>query len=1124
MAMSRRSLFLRAAFCWSAIVLVAPFRCPAQLLQGTIDGNVTDPSGAAIAGATVRVTSQGTAVGREATTNSLGGYTLPTLPPGTYDLTVTASGFSAFSQKDITVRGNEVTRVDAAMVVGAVNQNITVSETAADLQTDRADVHTDVTSKSLNALPTPLGRNYQLLLPVMVPGVATPSSGGSFAANPSRAVSVGYNGTSGWGNSTRIDGTSATDFNGTYPMYTPALEAIEVVNVVTNSFDAEQGMASAASINILSKSGTNQIHGSAFEYHSDQHLKAYAWAADRTQPAPKFINNQFGATVGGPIRKNKLFYFVSYEGTYVRQNTGLFSEVPTAAMKTGDLSKSPTPIYDPTTGNANGTGRTAFPGNIIPQSRIDTGIQALLALNEWPNPDTVGTGAYGLSRNYFSQGTSGQNRNQFDTKLTWDPSEKLSTFVRFGLNDNTWTNPQQYGQLGGLGYSPSNSSVGTGGGKIYSGTLSATYTFTPNLVADTYYGYSRNDAVTTPPQLDKNLAWTLLQIPGTQSSQLQGGGLPALMIDGFGGSGSGQIPESTLGPYNNFQPQNIQNHESEYVGNITWIKGSHNIRGGVEVNLQRDEEFQIQATFCGYCEGAGGFQFSQGTTQLNGGPSGNDYNAFAAFLLGLPANAGKVTLFPPQYQFYQNIYALYIRDQWQVSRKLTVTYGTRWEDFPFANRGSRGLEYFVPSANSMVICGEGGNPRDCGITKDSRRFAPRAGIAYRLTNSTVIRAGYGLTNDPSNYGSALGTRQNFPDIVATALTSPNSYSYATTLRQGLPAVTPPDLSSGAVPVPLTAGLYTIDNNNYVRGDVQSWNFTVEQRVKGWIASAGYVATRSVDPISTLNENWGPIGAGNAGEQLNVLYGRAASTYMVGTQGTTKYDSLQAKIEHRFASGYQIGATYTFAKGEGYMGTGSTLPQVAIPYDFRLNYGALSGIAHHAVGLTWIGDSPFGRGKKYLKGGPGAAVLGGWQLDFVSIFRTGTPFTVTDSNTTLNAAGSNQFGNCLSPPTQLGSIYQWYDKSAFGHPTAGQFGTCGTNSLWGPGLVNVDSSLNRTFAVNERVTVKFSAEAFNIANTPHHSNPTASVSSGSFMQALGIANTGREGIDERTFRLGIRMGW
>ena len=256
--MSRQFLLkLNTALCLSALILVTPQRSRAQVLQGTIDGNVTDPSQAAIGGATVSVTNQGTALNRETTTNSLGEYTLPTLPPGTYTLSVKATGFGPYSQTGIVVNVNEVNRVNVALAVGQVNQDVTVSAQAANLQTDKADVHTDLTTRSLTDLPTPLGRNYQLLLPVMVPGVATPSSGGSFAANPSRSVSVGYNGTSGWGNSTRIDGTSATDFNGTYPMYTPALEAIETVNVVTNSFDAEQGMASAAAINIQTKSGSN---------------------------------------------------------------------------------------------------------------------------------------------------------------------------------------------------------------------------------------------------------------------------------------------------------------------------------------------------------------------------------------------------------------------------------------------------------------------------------------------------------------------------------------------------------------------------------------------------------------------------------------------------------------------------------------------------------------------------------------------------------------------------------------------------------------------------------------------------------------------------------------------------
>jgi len=300
--------------------------------------------------------------------------------------------------------------------------------------------------------------------------------------------------------------------------------------------------------------------------------------------------------------------------------------------------------------------------------------------------------------------------------------------------------------------------------------------------------------------------------------------------------------------------------------------------------------------------------------------------------------------------------------------------------------------------------------------------------------------------------------------------------------------------------------------------VQSWNFTVEQRLAGWTASAGYVASRSVDPVASLNQNWSPIGTGTAGQRLNVLGRRTAITNTIGTMGTNKYDSLQARLQHHFAHGFQFGANYTFASGRAY----ST--QVAIPTAFRLNYGASSNIARHTLGFSWIVESPFGKGKPWMSSGPGALILGGWQLNTVTVLRSGTPFTVTASNTTLNAVGSSQFGDCIKPPDKLKSIYQWYDKSAFAAPAAGRFGTCGTNSLWGPRLINTDLGLDRNFVISERFQLKFRAEAFNLANTPHHSNPTNSINSGAFMQALGIANTGREGIDERTFRLSMRLGW
>jgi Carboxypeptidase regulatory-like domain/TonB dependent receptor len=703
-----------SALLFIATIFVALQPGLGQLVQGTLNGYVTDPNQAAVVGATITVTNQATTFSRDTVTNSQGGFTFVTLEPGTYTLTVKVPGFASYTKNGIVVNANEITRSDLTLSVGQVSQNVTVSAQASVLQVDRADVRTDLTAKTLSNLPIPLGRNYQQILAVVMPGISTPQSGQSFGANAARAVALTVNGISIGSNSYRVDGTSSTNYNSIgNPMYTPALDAIENVNVVTNSYDAEQGLAGGLAVNITTKSGTNAIHGSLFEFHTDRAFQTYQWNANGALPKPEYINNQFGGTVGGPIKKDKLFYFVSYQGTYLNLGNALYAENPTAAMKTGNLAASPTPIYDPKTGDEKdcvaggnpklcGTGRTAFPGNIIPVSRIDPGIQALLNFAPWPNPNAPGTGSLGLSRNYLSTGVSDEKQNQWDTRLSWNQGSKLSMFVRFGLNDVSWSNPQQYGILGGPGFSSANTAVGNGQGHIYSGTVSGTYIFGPNLIADAYYGYTRNNAAAVQENLGQNLGFTLMGIPGLQSSDPRQGGLPSLQIDGFGGTGS-NIPEATIGPANNFQPEYFFNTEKEWVGNITWVKHTHNLRAGVDFDQQQDNEDFELATNCSYCTGSGGFQFSQGSTQLNGGVAGNDYNAFASFLLGLSSNAGKVTLIPPQYHDHQNILGFYARDQWQVNRRLTVTYGTRWDYYPYPNRGSRGLEYLDVSTNQWLF-------------------------------------------------------------------------------------------------------------------------------------------------------------------------------------------------------------------------------------------------------------------------------------------------------------------------------------------------------------------------------------------------------------------------------------
>jgi len=395
---SFRNGFL-ALGCFAALILAVP-GAGAQLLQGTIDGNVMDSSQAAIAGALVTAKDQQTNFTRETTTNEVGGYILPGLPPGTYMITVSLAGFQSYTQTDIAVVPNTIRRVDVTLRVGTVAENVTVVATAAALQTDRAEIRSEVTGNTLINLPVPIGRNYQLLMPTL-PGVSDAQNGNSFAANPTRSVNFSVNGTPTNINNFSIDGTNSRGVIDATFTYIPALEAVQEVSIVTNSFDAEQGLAGGAAIALQIKSGSNDVHGSFFGFHTDQHLKAYQWAADRTQPKPKYIYNQYGATIGGPIKKDRLFYFVSYEGTHYSESVTQNVQVPTLAMRAGDLSASPTPIYDPRTGAADGTGRTPFPGNIIPRDRIDPGIQSIINLGG-SAPNTHVIRAFGFARNYVT--------------------------------------------------------------------------------------------------------------------------------------------------------------------------------------------------------------------------------------------------------------------------------------------------------------------------------------------------------------------------------------------------------------------------------------------------------------------------------------------------------------------------------------------------------------------------------------------------------------------------------------------------------------------------------------------------------------------------------------------------
>ena len=1154
-------------------VLVSVRPAHAQLLQGSITGNVTDASQAPVAGAKVVATEQTTNFTRDTTTNAAGVYNLPTMPPGSYNVTVTAPSFQTSTITGVRVSPEEVTRTNVILTIGQLTQTVEVTAEVNTLQTDRAEIRDDVGSRALENVPVPIGRNYQSLF-ITLPGVSPPTNANSFTANAQRGLTFVVGGGLAGYNSIRVDGTGTFDMTANNEaQYTPALEAIENVSIGGNSLDAEQA-AGGGAINITVKSGTNNIHGLLFEDHTDQHIEAYPYLASRFLPNPRYINNQYGGTVGGPIKKDKWFYFLSYEGTGLVATAPFLAEVPTTQMRMGNLSgaggiANPDVIYDPMTGNpSSGVGRVPFAGNMIPTSRIDPGVQALLNYSHtngdlWALPNQTGTGALGLSNNLNTNGETYLARHQTDFKTNWNPTSKLSTFVRFGWGNNNWTTPTQFGILGGPGLSATNTAQGFGGTSVYSGTISGTYIISPSLIFDAHYGYDVNSAFSVQPGATQNLGSTIMQIPGLSTAglpkniALQQGGLPDIIFDtGF----------SQLGSVSRFQPQDYWDPEKNIDANLTWIRGAHNFRFGFDSDFQHSQETQYQSTGAGVISGAGGFEFQQQNTELcktvnsqgvcTSNSAGNELNSFASFLLGVVQNGGQIYQNVPTYVTNTKYYAVYARDQWQVNSRFTVNIGLRLDFFPVPTRDSIGMEYYNTSTNNMQVCGLGGTPTSCGIFNNSQyHLAPRVGAAYRVGDRMVVRAGFGIATDPTNLFALSERRINFPFIESYVLDPSQTNAFVTTLRQGItPPPNPFPLGNGAIPVPGTVGLFNNDAANWTRGYVETYNLTIEERIRaGWTASVGYAGSKQIDPMVYQDENFSPIGTGTNGQILNTpglngepffgqspasttypggTGGRIAQTGLLRTFGTTNYNSLQARTNGRVHD-LTFSAGFTWAKNLGFTAPSSVTGGSGLPWEYSLNYGPIPQLdIKYNFEATMIYDLPFGKGKHWLPTGVGAAILGGWHLSGLFSDFTGRPFSVV-ANNNLNSVTSFQFANCNGTPQQVGSLLEWYNPATFSAPSQTAFGNCGMGVLRGPGLINGDAGLEKRFVIRERFNFAFRTEMYNVGNTPHHASPGYNSSTGTttnnnvqnlsaFMNVVGIANTGRDGIDQRTFKFSLKM--
>ena len=1111
----------------------------AQVLYGSVVGTVTDQSGAVVPKATVTMSNVATGQTKETTSDDAGYYSMPNMLEGKYNLTVKASGFRPHTETNIEVSINTVTRINVGLQVGGVTELVTVEASAAILQTTKADVNVSLESRAMENLPLSNFRNYQTLIN-LVPGATPARFQNAEADTPGRSLSTNINGQQRGANNTRLDGSA--DILVTMPhhaVYVPPVESIAEVNISTNSFDAEQGMTGGAAVTVVTKSGTNDFHGSLFAYHNNSATRAFLWDENRARVAkkPKNILNIDGGSIGGPIKKNKLFFFADWEGTFERSNRFRLASVPTADLRTGDFTRvfgDTTPmIFDPYTGIQDGSGRTPFSYlgkfNVIPPARLNGPMMQLLDLVPQPNLP-------GDLDNYFVSGTQRLNRNNIDSKINWNRNDKHQLWFKYSVMRATFgSDGFSLGKAGGACLC--DGGLGTTATLTQVAAIGQTYTVTPTFLIDATLGWTRFGQAAQPPDQVSgiNFGSDVLGIPGTNGPDPREAGMPAFEISGF----------STLGNPEEWNPAFRNDQSYTFNTNANWIKGAHEIRFGFDYVHHLMNHWQPELG-----RGPrGGFTFDTDVTSISGS-GGDEFNALAAFLIGAPQNSGKSSQLIKM-DSLEGQYALYVRDRWRVTPKLTLNLGLRWELYPNRRRSQGlGIESYDPTTNEALIGGRGGIPRDNGVGWSKKLFAPRIGFAYQVTPSTVIRSGYGITYHSHPWG-AQALRGWFPLTVVAEFAGVNGFQPVTTdpsyvaagvanaplgPNVGIPSILGFDISTGRVKLPNAAeDGYPAANQLMRRGYIQSWNFIIERKLPGeLVTSVGYVGSSSIRDFAFRDINAGQIpGAGINGQPLYTKFGRTASTRLWDGMLNSNYHSLQVSLNRRFTGGLLLKGAYTYSRAINMAEYGDwteTFWPSAIAWN--RNRAPANFNIPQILQFAYMYELPFGSGKKWAASGPRKAVLGGWQINGIFSSFKGLQYTLSASGSSLKMPDNRQTPDQIKPTVkQIGCVgpgagCTFFDTSAFARVTEVRFGTVGRNTMRGPGVVNMDLSLFRTFKLTEKFDLQFRAEAFNVSNTPAFGNPNGNRNSSNFGHILSTrSGTSRTGLARsREFRFGLRLGF
>jgi hypothetical protein len=1097
------------------------------VLYGSIVGQISDTSGAAVPGAAVTITNRDTGLTRTAVSNETGAYSVTNVLAGRYDVKITLQGFKEFVKTGVPVSVNEVSRVDAALDIGALTDTVTVESELRLLQTDKADTHTEIRSDAITQLPLPQNRNYQTLIN-LVPGATPARVQNSEVDTPGRALSTNVNGLDRNNNGTKTDG--ATNVNIWLPHHTmivsPA-ETVDTVNVSTSNFDAEQGMAGGAAITVITKSGTNKFTGSGFAFYNNEKLNAKPYFATQKNPASAHID---GATLGGPIQRNKLFFFGAWEGQYQTTPQQFFYNVPPAALRVGDFSQALNTdgslqiIYDPRTGNPDGTGRVPFSGNVIPPSLISSIARQLQDL--YPLPNTAGStsggsvGATGFTRNFERSLPRKFDRNNYDLKINWNPSSAAQVWGKY---ERMKANVKAL-----FPYLPYNDR-GNGDTTVNMYTFGTTWTINPTTVFDATYGISRMTHETIAGDFGfSNFGLDVLRIPGMNgganfSSDPRYAGIPYVITSSSFDS---------LGNADGWNP--VQRDERTYAlsANVTKASGPHEFRGGYSLNRLWMNHWQPEL-------GAGPrgeLDTAANATALKGGAqTANGYNGYAAFLLGLIGHAGESVqnelMTTREWQ-----HAFYARDRWKVNTRLSLDLGLRYEYYPLMTRADRGIERIEGADDltstrqlrslNVLLGGLGGVPTDLGIKVSKTLFAPRLGAVYRINEETVFRTGYGITYNPLPFSRPL--RGFYPLTLAADFTATDPYGFATTLEQGIPNVVGPDVSSGRIPLP-NAYLMRSPMADVSRSRIHSWNAAVERRLPYDLAvDVAYVGTAKNGGFADFNANASDVpGGGAASQPFFQTLGRTNDVLLWGPITKSRYHSLQVALNRPFTRGLLLKGAYTLSRAKNETDDdGWDQVAYSAPSLLDRNY-ALAGYDRPQIfQMAFVYDLPYktqgGSGNKATR-----VVLGDWQVNGIFTAASGTPLTITASGADLNMPGNQQTANLNGAYKVVGDKGDagfYFNPTPFSQPTGTSLGNTGRNQFRGPGYWNVDFSIFRGFPISGGGRrAEFRAEFFNLFNHPRWGNPDTDLNSGTFGRTFTVGDTARDfGSGERNIRLGVRV--